>query len=46
MFKVSEKTLGNVSNILKVDNKDTGMTSGALFVNFEHILYSILCYYC
>ena len=30
----------------KLTNKDTRMTSGALFVNLEHILYFILCYYC
>ena len=38
MFKVSKKThQNNMSNVLKVNNKDTRTTSGASIVNAEHI---------
>ena len=32
----------NMSNMFKVNNKDTRTTSGASIVNFEHILQFIL----
>ena len=32
----------NVSNILKVSNKDTGMESGTSIVNFQHVSHFIL----
>ena len=40
MFKVTKKH--NVSNIFKVNNKDTRTTSGASVVNFEHISHFTL----
>ena len=40
MFKGSKKN--NVSDIFKVNNKDTRTTSGASNVNFEHVPYFIL----
>ena len=33
-----------MSNIFKVNNKDTKTTSGASLVNFEHILQFILLF--
>ena len=40
MFKGSKKN--NVSDIFKVNNKDTRTTSGASIVNFEHVPHFIL----
>ena len=41
-FKVSTKTLNNMSNIFKVNNKDTRTTSDVSVINFEHILHFII----
>ena len=38
MFKVVKKThYNNISNIFKVNNKDTRAVSGASLVNFEYM---------
>ena len=40
--KQTNKKKNNVSNILKVNHKDTKMMPGASTVNFKHILHFIL----
>ena len=45
MFKVSKKSpkrWNNVSNIFKVNHKDTRAMFGASIINFEHISHFIL----
>ena len=41
MFRVSKKHWNNMSNIFKVNNKDTRLTADVSIAYFEHILHFI-----